>query len=659
MFMVPKAPTVIPDLHDTNDSSVFYGDFHLSEVPCMSSFWSPSPTNPTATSSPTSSSVNVSSLLALSPDSCHPVAPDGNGGALEQSEALVSTASTEMLLEKPPEEAEVANAVEAPAGDAAAAAMACCQAFDCMDMMECFGYLGPLECHDLFDPTMVFHPENPFNEEVSNTTWFGLENEDQMHALEVLQQKQEQEEEAVVVLDVECDDIGGLAVGDEMRAVFLEWLETNKDRISAEELRKVKIKKSTIDTAARRLGGGIEAMKQLLQLILEWVQTNYINHKHNAESSSANSNPGQQLIQHIPSPNPNPNSGLPEPALPAFTDFPNAPDPIFASQWAPLPPACVQPGMDQSAPGIGTFLGNELMDFPMVDPMQPWLPPIQWLQYEYKDSFHPSLRSSQEFGGSGYGYPGQYPSQYFSSGGSSRLKFARLGPTATKEARKNRMARQKRSMSSQHHRISSRQQDVSHHKVVVDQGGGITGSESYGADPIPLDCVDDWINWPSDGQGSSAAGEHLQVDALEKSDMQHPPPSAPQSVLTEKPDKPTSSRSESNLRFLLQKVLKQSDVGNLGRIVLPKKEAEAHLPELEARDGISLAMEDIGGSKVWNMRYRYWPNNKSRMYVLENTGDFVRANGLKEGDFIVIYLDVKTGKYQIRGVKVRRSGGRR
>jgi hypothetical protein len=30
------------------------------------------------------------------------------------------------------------------------------------------------------------------------------------------------------------------------------------------------------------------------------------------------------------------------------------------------------------------------------------------------------------------------------------------------------------------------------------------------------------------------------------------------------------SKSDKNLRFLLQKVLKQSDVGSLGRIVLPK-----------------------------------------------------------------------------------------
>ena len=36
-----------------------------------------------------------------------------------------------------------------------------------------------------------------------------------------------------------------------------------------------------------------------------------------------------------------------------------------------------------------------------------------------------------------------------------------------------------------------------------------------------------------------------------------------------------------------------------------QKEAETHLPELEARDGINIAMEDIGTSRVWNMRYRY------------------------------------------------------
>jgi len=35
-----------------------------------------------------------------------------------------------------------------------------------------------------------------------------------------------------------------------------------------------------------------------------------------------------------------------------------------------------------------------------------------------------------------------------------------------------------------------------------------------------------------------------------------------------------------------------------------QKEAEVHLPELKTRDGIPIPMEDIGTSRVWNMRYR-------------------------------------------------------
>ncbi|KAI3720997.1 hypothetical protein L2E82_31998 [Cichorium intybus] len=58
-----------------------------------------------------------------------------------------------------------------------------------------------------------------------------------------------------------------------------------------------------------------------------------------------------------------------------------------------------------------------------------------------------------------------------------------------------------------------------------------------------------------------------------------------------------------------------------------QKEAESHLPDLELRDGISIAMEDIETSQVWTMRYRFWPNNKSRMYLLENTAEELRSSG--------------------------------
>ncbi|KAH8948767.1 hypothetical protein BDL97_11G111000 [Sphagnum fallax] len=79
-------------------------------------------------------------------------------------------------------------------------------------------------------------------------------------------------------------------------------------------------------------------------------------------------------------------------------------------------------------------------------------------------------------------------------------------------------------------------------------------------------------------------------------------------------------RNMDSLLFLLHKELRPSDVSNLGRIVLPKKEAEHHLPFLAAREGQSIAMEDFDSGKIWTFRYRFWPNNKSRMYLLEITG---------------------------------------
>ncbi|RRT69032.1 hypothetical protein B296_00030309, partial [Ensete ventricosum] len=106
------------------------------------------------------------------------------------------------------------------------------------------------------------------------------------------------------------------------------------------------------------------------------------------------------------------------------------------------------------------------------------------------------------------------------------------------------------------------------------------------------------------------------------------------------------------LRFLLQKELRNSDVSQLGRIVLPKKEAEAHLPNLTSRDGIFINMDDLENLQVWTFKYRFWPNNRSRMYILENTGDYVKEHHLELGDFIMIYKDDSKDRYVIRAKKV-------
>ncbi|CAN1122946.1 Regulatory protein viviparous-1 [Linum perenne] len=98
---------------------------------------------------------------------------------------------------------------------------------------------------------------------------------------------------------------------------------------------------------------------------------------------------------------------------------------------------------------------------------------------------------------------------------------------------------------------------------------------------------------------SRLLAEEQQIRALQQT-VDRPPPSHQKQQGCTASDKRKGWKAEKNLRFLLQKVLKQSDIG---RIVLPKKEAEMHLPELECRDGISIAMEDIETSRVWNMRY--------------------------------------------------------
>ncbi|XP_058075940.1 uncharacterized protein LOC131224673 [Magnolia sinica] len=105
---------------------------------------------------------------------------------------------------------------------------------------------------------------------------------------------------------------------------------------------------------------------------------------------------------------------------------------------------------------------------------------------------------------------------------------------------------------------------------------------------------------------------------------------------------------------MLQKELRNSDVGNLGRIILPKRDCEANLPPLFEREGIILMMEDMVSSFIWEFKYRFWPNNKSRMYVMENTGDFIRTHELQAGDFFIVYKEYGSGKYIVRGKKVPR-----
>jgi len=104
-------------------------------------------------------------------------------------------------------------------------------------------------------------------------------------------------------------------------------------------------------------------------------------------------------------------------------------------------------------------------------------------------------------------------------------------------------------------------------------------------------------------------------------------------------------------QVLLRKELTKSDVANVGRIVLPKKDAEASLPPLCERDPVVLQMDDMVLPVTWKFKYRFWPNNKSRMYILDSTTEFVKTHGLQAGDAIIIYKSHVPGKYIVRGEK--------
>ncbi|KAI5570675.1 hypothetical protein BDE02_11G044800 [Populus trichocarpa] len=99
------------------------------------------------------------------------------------------------------------------------------------------------------------------------------------------------------------------------------------------------------------------------------------------------------------------------------------------------------------------------------------------------------------------------------------------------------------------------------------------------------------------------------------------------------------------LRALLRKDLKNSDVGSLGRIVLPKREVEENLPPLHDKEGILLVLRDIYSNQEWGLKLKFWTNNKSRMYVLENTGEFVKRHGLETGDSLTLYEDESKNLY--------------
>ncbi|KAG4387335.1 hypothetical protein AAZX31_11G206400 [Glycine max] len=84
---------------------------------------------------------------------------------------------------------------------------------------------------------------------------------------------------------------------------------------------------------------------------------------------------------------------------------------------------------------------------------------------------------------------------------------------------------------------------------------------------------------------------------------------------------------------LFEKVLSASDAGRIGRLVLPKACAEAYFPPISQSEGVPLRMQDVKGNE-WTFQFRFWPNNNSRMYVLEGVTPCIQAMQLCAGDTV-------------------------
>lgn len=94
-----------------------------------------------------------------------------------------------------------------------------------------------------------------------------------------------------------------------------------------------------------------------------------------------------------------------------------------------------------------------------------------------------------------------------------------------------------------------------------------------------------------------------------------------------------SGDANSVITPLFEKMLSASDAGRIGRLVLPKACAEAYFPPISQPEGLPLKIQDAKG-KEWIFQFRFWPNNNSRMYVLEGVTPCIQSMQLQAGDTV-------------------------
>ncbi|KAF5782464.1 putative transcription factor & chromatin remodeling CW-Zn-B3/VAL family [Helianthus annuus] len=113
--------------------------------------------------------------------------------------------------------------------------------------------------------------------------------------------------------------------------------------------------------------------------------------------------------------------------------------------------------------------------------------------------------------------------------------------------------------------------------------------------------------------------------------------------ITEQELQQISGDSNATIVPLFEKVLSASDAGRIGRLVLPKACAEAYFPPISQPEGLPLKIRDVKG-KDWLFQFRFWPNNNSRMYVLEGVTPCIQSMRLQAGDTVTFSRMEPEGK---------------
>ncbi|PKA54658.1 B3 domain-containing protein VP1 [Apostasia shenzhenica] len=371
-------------------------------------------------------------------------------------------------------------------------------------------------------------------------------------AAAAVDRKQPAEEEAGMFGSQRGD--GGSIPSEDLAKVFLDWLKKNEDWVSLEDLRGIKLKRSTIECATRRLGGGKQGRVQLLKLILFWVQNHHLlKRRHRINGTGGGRCANSQFPNH-PLPSNNVEFSNYKTAAASWTpyaadsSFP-AMMPVSGSDSVAVTPYNLYRGSSSCGLVVNSLPFSPVVAAPEFHAAEQVAPAASSMHYPH---FTGGLSSPQVHAGN--------------SAGCQKMDSPGLGirsgiASATKEARKNRMARHRRpSMSLNRHRSQQNQQPPPPASSSVPRKSLHLSSSSPDQSVRALS---------GGGSGSSdATAQPSGAPTLPPlSDATVAPPPALQ-LRASPGDRP---QREKNLKFLLQKVLKQSDLGSLGRIVLPKE----------------------------------------------------------------------------------------